>query len=60
MPVPLTREEAVSVKQLCERAGIPCRAFGYNVSFKMIARLIARIISSIWLMTGLSPESAEN
>ncbi|MBH8612140.1 hypothetical protein I4N56_015280 [Pseudomonas mohnii] len=37
MPVPFTREEAVSVKQLCEQAGIPCRAFGHHAELPMIA-----------------------
>lgn len=36
MPVPFTREEAVSVKQLCEQAGIPCRAFGHHAELQMI------------------------
>jgi len=37
MPVPFTREEAVSVKHLCEQAGIPCRAFGHHAELQMIA-----------------------
>lgn len=37
MPEPLTREEAVSVRELCSRAGIQCRAFGHHAEFKMIA-----------------------
>ena len=37
MPEPFAREEAVSVKQLCEQAGIPCRAFGHHAELQMIA-----------------------
>ena len=37
MPVPFTRAEAVSVKQLCEQAGIPCRALGHHAELQMIA-----------------------
>ncbi|WP_141228975.1 hypothetical protein [Pseudomonas sp. Irchel s3b2] len=37
MPVPQTREEAVSVRELCANAGIPCRAFGHHAEVKMIA-----------------------
>lgn len=36
-PVPFTRAEAVSVKQLCEQAGIPCRALGHHAELQMIA-----------------------
>lgn len=35
-PEPLTRDDACSVRDLCEQAGIPCRAFGHNAELKMI------------------------
>lgn len=38
-PEPLTRDDACSVKDLCERAGIPCRAFGHHADFKMIVMI---------------------
>jgi hypothetical protein len=37
MPQPFTRDDAFSVKGLCEQAGIPCRASGHHADFKMIA-----------------------
>lgn len=37
MPQLFTRDNAFSVKDLCEQAGIPCRVFGHHVDFKMIA-----------------------
>ncbi|MHA6181620.1 hypothetical protein [Pseudomonas mohnii] len=37
MPVSFTRDDAFSVKDLCEQAGIPCRVFGHHADFKMIA-----------------------
>lgn len=35
-PEPLTRLDACSVRDLCEQAGIPCRAFGHQAELKMI------------------------
>jgi hypothetical protein len=37
MPAPFTREEAISVRELCSSAGIPCRASGHHAELKMIA-----------------------
>lgn len=39
MPEPITRDDALSVKDLFEEAGIPCHAFGHHVDFKMIAMI---------------------
>lgn len=39
MPQPFTRDDAFSVKDLCEQAGIPCRTFGHHADFKMIAMI---------------------
>lgn len=36
-PEPLTRDDAFSIKELCEQAGIPCRVTGHNADLKMIA-----------------------
>lgn len=38
-PEPFTRNDAFSVKDLCEWAGIPCRAFGHYADLKMIAMI---------------------
>ena len=39
MPESFTRNDAFSVKDLCEQAGIPCRTFGHHADFKMIAMI---------------------
>lgn len=39
MPQPFTRDDTISVKDLCEQAGIPCSAFGHHDNYRMIAMI---------------------
>lgn len=36
-PEDIDRRSALSIKKLCEIAGIECRVFGHHADFKMIA-----------------------